>query len=389
MNMSREDFNAIHKSNDSFSVHRDKISWDKRIDQLLHDKYAGKYVDVQIRINLDDDYHPYWVVYLAHRHVVYDVLTMEKILIIDAMDMDRNWEYDVDSPDIPGWLEVVYPDMYLYDWAKLWGSWREGIGYKWFNKRHLSYPDDSPRFMVLNKTAYWYVPMKQLDSRVLAGFILMNTRTGEAKYYNREVESFADRYTAQTQVEKYLKSGIQGFRQLTIHEGYLYPIQMDTGGVREAYIFPLYSGFTIQQFAIVDAVRYTNEPFLSTSLEGALRDYQSYIFEGGDNISYDWSTIDILNAYVEDDEAAITYNCTGNCDDGSGSATNGSTVEVTTVITKKDLSGGSILDGDNEWRELKLAVSEFERTGNESLDVVLFNGKVIDVDYGKAHLIEH
>jgi len=368
-NMTQDGFEAVQRSNESFSVHRDKISWEMRIDQLLHNTYAGKYVNIQTRINLDEEQHPYWVVYLGKRHVFYDVVDLEKILIIDAMDLDRNWEYDIDDLDIPEWLEVVYPDKYLMDWAKLWGSWREGITYKYFNKRHLSYPDDTPRFLILNGTPYWYLPMRQLDSQVLAGYILMNTRTGETVYHNREARSLADRYTASIQIQQYLSSGIQGFRQLTIQEGYLYPMQMEYGRVREAYIFPLYSGFTIQQYAIVDAEFYTQTPIFGTDLQSLLSDYRAMVFDADQNVTYTWENITFESAYADDEEGVFTSNGT------------------THVVTRVDLAGGEIADADNEWREFRLAVSDFERGQNVTLEAVVASGKVLDIDYPGSDLV--
>ena len=368
-NMTKDGFEAVQRSNESFSVHRDKISWEMRIDQLLHNTYAGKFVNIQTRINLNETLHPYWVVYLGKRHVFYDVVDLEKILIIDAMDMDRNWEYDIDDPDIPEWLEVVYPDNYLMDWAKLWGSWREGITYKWFNKRHLSFPDDTPRFLILNGTPYWYLPMRQLDSQVLAGYILMNTRTGETVYHNREERSLADRYTASTQVSRYLSSGIQGFRQLTIQEGYLYPMQMEYGRVREAYIFPLYSGFTIQQYAIVDAEFYTQNPIFGTDLQSLLGEYRAMVFDTDQNVTHTWENLTFDSAYADDEEGAFTSNGT------------------TFVVIRVDLAGGELADTDNEWREFRLAVSDFERGQNVTLEAVVTNGKVLDIDYPGSDLV--
>jgi hypothetical protein len=378
-NMTKDGFNAVQQSNESFSVHRSKISWNERIDQLLHNRYAGKYVTIQIRINLDEEQHPFWVVYLGKRHVLYDVIDLEKILIIDAMDMDRNWEYDIGDPGIPEWLEVVYPDNYLMEWAKLWGSWREGITYKWFNKRHLSYPDDTPRFLILNGTSYWYLPMRQLDSQVLAGYILMDTRTGETVYHNREARSLADRYTASMQVSRYLSSGIQGFRQLTIQEGYLYPILMDYDQVREAYIFPLYSGFTIQQYAIVDAEFYTQNPIFGTDLQSLLEEYRSTAFDTDQNVTHAWGSYQFRSAYADDEEGAFTVNGTS----GNGSAES----QRTHVVSRVDLVGGEILDADNEWREFRLAVSDFDRGEDVTIDAVIAGGKVIDVDYPESDLV--
>ena len=370
-NMSNEGFDPIKSSEEGFSVHVSQISWENRIDQILFDEYALDLVKVQVRFDIDDEQNPYWIIYLGKRSIVKDVVTMEKILIINARDINDHTAYDVEDPNIPAWLEIVYPDYYVEDWASLWGEWREGILYHSFTKTHLSFPSDSARFIVLNGQTYWYVPMTQLSSDVLAGYILVDTRSGEAVYHNRETKSLANLYTAEEQVYAYLSSGAEGFSQLRIDEGYLYPIMTDSGAVRDAYIFPLYSGFSIQKFAIVDAEEYTQTPVLETNLETALMKYNSRAW--GDvqvNVTYDWVEWQLENGYCEEEECVVTANST------------------TYVITEDDLADGDINSGANEWRELKLAVSEFERTGNVTIFVTANADRVNDVDYEGSDLVE-
>ena len=370
-NMSSEGFDPVRSSDEGFAVHVSQISWANRIDQLLFDDYALELVKVQVRFDIDDEENPFWVVYLGQRGIVRDVVTLEKILIVNARDIDDHAVYDVEDPEIPAWLEVVYPDYYVEDWASLWGEWREGIIYHMFTKTHLSYPSDPARFIVLNGQTYWYIPMTQLSSDVLAGYILVDTRSGKAVYHNREAKSLANLYTAEEQVYAYLASGAEGFSQLRIDEGYLYPIMTDSGAVRDAYIFPLYSGFSIQKFALVDAEEYTQTPVLETSLESALTKYKSRTWgEAQANLSYDWVEWQLENGYCEEDECVVT------------------TDSATYVITEDDLAGGAINDGANEWRELKLAVSDFERTGNATIFVTVNSGLVNDVDYEGSDLVE-
>lgn len=367
-NMSSESFEPVMRSSESFSVQTSQITWENRIDQALNKEYALKYVVEQVRFDIDDEYNPYWVVYLGERGIYRDVVTMKKILIINAQDIDDRQEYDVDSDEIPDWLEVVYPEYNVEDWARLWGSWREGIMYNLFTKTHLSTPSDSARFVVLEGQTFWYVPMVQLSSDVLAGYILVDTRTGEAVYHNREAKSLASLNTAWLQISAYLSSGAEGFNQLRIDEGYLYPIRTDSGEVREAYIFPLYSGFSIQRFAIVDAEDYTQTPLLEDSLDLALLKYKAKGAESNAS-TFVWQNVVLENGYCEADECVITYNGT------------------TKVVSEGDLSGGAISQGADEWRELKLAISEFDRTGNVSIQLVEISGIIGDIDYAGSNLV--
>ena len=61
---------------------------------------------------------------------------------------------------------------------------------------------------------------------------------------------------------------------------------------------------------------------------------------------------------------------------------------TTYVIAEDDLDGGAIDSRANEWRELKLAVSEFERNGNATIFVTANSNLVSDVDYEGSDLVE-
>tara|TARA_B100000767_G_C19744703_1_gene527896 strand:+ start:157 stop:2034 length:1878 start_codon:yes stop_codon:yes gene_type:complete len=369
-NMSSDGFDPVQSWGDGYSVHESQISWANRIDQILFDLYALDMVKVQVRFDVDDDHNPFWVVYLGKRGVFEDVVTMERIVIINAKDINDYVDYPVESSEIPDWLEVVYPDSYVNDWAALWGEWREGILYHMFTKTHLSYPSDTPRFVVLDGESYWYVPMNQLSSNVLAGYILVDTRSGEAVYHNRETQSLANLDTAWSQVDAYLRSGAEGFSQLRIDEGYLYPIMTDSGEVRDAYIFPLYSGFSIQKFAIIDAEEYTQIPVLENELDAALTKYKGTNWDGEvENMTFEWIEWTIENGYCDSTECVLSAN--------------GSTY----VVESSDLSNGIIDDSENEWRELKLAISEFERTGTATLFVTLSSNYVTDIDFEQSDLV--
>jgi hypothetical protein len=266
----------------------------------------------------------------------------------------------------------------VYEWVEYWGTNRFGLGYQWFNKQHLYSPDDdSARFIIMNNTSYWQIPMKQKESSVIGGFIRINTRTGEAIFYNREKESFPDISTAKEQVNKYLKSGTEGFQQLDMDEGYLYSFKMVDGSIREAYVFPLYAGFSINKFAIVDAIKYTATPVLERTIEKAVEQYVRRTFEGSatTNVTREWERADIENCFINTDEdyAVMTLDING---------TTG-----TYTIYKDDLAAGEIIKPDDEWNELSLAINEYIRGSDVELWVIRSDSKIIDVDWDNADLV--
>ncbi len=376
--MKDEDPAIVHRPDVPLNVHQEKIEWKDRIWRQLSWQYAGKYEVTQIRIDLDDQYMPHWVIYLSDRDVRYNLPTLRKVVIMSVDDINDFTAYDPDDSAIPSWMEVVYPDDYVFEWVEYWAGQRFGVGYSLVDKKHLYDPDDiDARFLVIDSHTFWQVPVRQKDSNVLGGFVQVDTRTGVATFWDREAHSYASSLTAFTQVQTFLASGAEGFSQLTLDEGYLYPLRLTDNSIREAYIFPLYAGFTVQKYAIVDAEDYTAPPTIDNDLPTAISRYtdrRSAAQPAGNNTTLHWEQVRIRNAYADDNEAVITL------DNGSA--------QSTSVVTEELLKGGLVADAHDEMRELRLAVSAFGQSGNETLWVVeQSDGRIVDVDYLGATLV--
>jgi len=317
---------------------------------------------------------PFWIIYLARRDTFFNRLYLERLLIVNAEDFDDNTEYGIQDEDIPDWLEVVFPDFYVYDWVKFWSNYRLGLSHLWFDKSHLYEPDDmSARFIVVQGNTYWQIPLVQKSSHVLGGYVWVDTRTGEATFYNREDHSLADKDTVEAQVQKYLSSGALGFRQLDIHEGYLYPLRLFDGSVREAYVFPLYAGLTVQKYAVVDAEDYTTEPYIEDDLGLALNRYKAR--SGGSNDSdLQWQEFTISSGHTEEEEAVL-------------SLSNDTLTNHTMVIHQEALQLGLVINAEDEMREVKLAVAAWGRGEDVKIRLVLDGGVVVDADWEGADLV--
>jgi hypothetical protein len=374
-NISAESTGLTHKVETELDTHEIRISWSQRLEQLCFARYAAQYEIAQIRFTIDDEENPYWVVYLAVRDLVYNRLHLEKLLVVDATDMSKNTEYDVtDTDGIPEWLEVVYPDIYVYDWVWFWAEYRLGLGYRWFNKAHLYEPDDSAaRFIVIQGNTYWQIPLVQKTSHVLGGYVWVDTRTGDATFYNRENISLADKDTVEAQIQKYLSSGALGYQRLDIHEGYLYPMRLNDGSQREAYVFPLYAGLTVQKYAVVDAEDYTSEPYIENDLGLALERYRARAGGSGGG-ELEWQDFNLAAGDIEGEEAVL-------------SVSNATETNLTLVFTTSDLQLGLIAAGDDEMREVRLAVAAWGRGEAVTVRFVLVEGVVVDADWEGSDLV--
>ncbi len=291
---------SVQKFDLDLKVHKERIHWEWRAGRYAK-RIPGydKYTIEQVRVDCDDDFHPYVIIYMADPTYPQRYDNIERLIIIDAENGDMD-VYD-DLTDAPYWLEIVYPDYYVYDWIYWWGSSRYGAAYEWFNKKGIYRPSiQDSKLLVIDGNTYWYTPMTQAESRVLAGYMLTDTRTGESKFYDRE--NYVDYDTVRVQLDSYLQSGIIGYRRLTIREGYIYRVTEN----REMYVIPLYAGLTLQKIALIDPVNYTDEPIIASNITNAV----NKLGEDTSNIKYTNETITAEGIFIDDDDSHIYYNNT-------------------------------------------------------------------------------
>lgn len=350
----------------TLSVHVDGRFWQDRVQRYAEDHGEFRYALQDVALQLDDDYHPYWIAYLS-RIDIRNQPHLEKLILVDAYTGE---EQTFAPEEAPAWIEQVYPESYVYYWAQYWGTYREGIMYRWFDAKVLTEPDDvTVRYILLGGQNYWLLPMKQLNGAVLGGYILVNTRTGDATYFDRASQSLVDYTTAYNQLQAIMASGEatggQGQIRLTISEGYLYPIRMRDGSIRDAYVFPLLANLRVANIAIIDAKEYQASGVFASSVERAI---QLFANRMGGPLEPDVNEtprepvqLELREGTVSDGRALVNLN-------GSFFA-----------VTRDDLAEGDRLEPQREFDELVLAIARVDRGESVTLRVLVENGRVVDV----------
>lgn len=346
------------------NVHLSAVWWQDRVGRYAENEGEFRWILEDVALQLDDEDRPYWIGYLA-RLDLRGQPHMERLLIVDAWTGE---EQLLRLDEAPAWLEIVYPERYVYEWASYWGRHREGFLYRWFNADRLVEPDDvTVRYIRLENTTFWLLPMKQLGSAQLGGYILINTRTGDATFYDRFDRSLVDYDTALRQLQAIMASGEatrgSGAIRLDVSEGYLYPIRMDDGSVRDAYVFPLLEGLKISRFAVIDARDYTTKRVFSTGIEDALAQFSAGVAANATPIETtdERLALPVLDGVVSDGKALVNLNGTYH------------------RVTRADLAGGERLDAEREMDELELAIARANRGEAVELEVLLRDGRVVDV----------
>jgi hypothetical protein len=356
---------TITEINGTLNVHYDAIWWQHRVARYAENEGEFRWILEDVALQLDDDYRPYWIGYLA-RLDMRSQPHLEKLIVIDAQTGE---EQVLELADAPAWVEMVYPERFVYTWADYWGKHREGFLYRWFNADRLMSPDDvTVRYIRLENETYWLLPMAQLSSPQLGGYILIHTRTGEAMFYDRFDDALIDYDTAVAQLSAQMASGTAsggaGLVRLGISEGYLYPIKMHDGSVREAYVFPLTEGLKIERFAVIDAREYTTKRIFSSSMADALNEFSGLTGSAPTD----------TNATLPDARAITVID--GAVSQGKAIVNLGGTVYR---VTPADLALGGRKEAEREFDELEYAIARANRNDLVEIQVRIQGGRVIDV----------
>lgn len=349
----------------TLQVHLDGIWWQHRVGRFAENNAEFRWILEDVALQLDDDYHPYWIGYLAKLDVR-NQPHMERLLVVDAHTGE---ERVLRLDEAPDWLEIVYPERYVYAWADYWGEHREGFIYRWFNADRLMTPDDvTVRYIRLENTTYWLLPMRQLNSAQLGGYILIDTRTGATTFYDRFDKALIDYDTAVNQLTALMRSGEAtkgaGAISLGVSEGYLYPVRMGDGSTRDAYVFPLTESLKLSRFAVIDARDYTTKRVFAPSIGDAIAQFSA--LTGGragpiDGVESAARELRVLDGTSTSGKAVVNLNGT------------------LYRVTPSDLALGERSEAEREFDELEYAIARANRGEEVTVRVLVQGGRVVDV----------
>ncbi|QEN03428.1 hypothetical protein EW093_01485 [Thiospirochaeta perfilievii] len=133
---------------------------------------------------IDDDGKPYWVISQYKKVIGYSGKDVEKTILIDAQNGTLS-SYTVDKT--PKWVDRIQPEEFVIDQVNNWGKFKKGFWNSILAEEGVQRltPGIS---LVYGKdgVSYWYSGVTSVgadDSTI--GFILVNSRTKEFKYYKQ------------------------------------------------------------------------------------------------------------------------------------------------------------------------------------------------------------
>ena len=131
---------------------------------------------------IDDSGNPYWVVTKLDHKIGIDGTVAAGVIVVDAQTGEIS---DYGIKDAPKWIDRIQPENVITDRLTDWGEFVHG----WWNPSGLDKMKTTPGMSLVygnDGRAYWYTGMQTVGAdQGTLGFMLINTRTGEARLYKQ------------------------------------------------------------------------------------------------------------------------------------------------------------------------------------------------------------
>lgn len=217
---------------------------------------------------IDDDYHPYWVVTLYKNKIGYQGADSVGIATVNAQTGEIQ-TYALDQA--PAWVDRVQPEATIYQQITDWGEYVNGFWNAMFTKTGTLKPTGTRLHLIYGEdnSVYWYTGITSSGKdESTVGFILVNSRTKEAKWYkvSGATEEGAKK-SAEGQVQE------KGYRSAD-------PVLYNIYGV-PTYIAPLKDKEGLLKAVSFVSVENYNLVGVGADVESALRTYRQTLASQG------------------------------------------------------------------------------------------------------------
>ena len=166
----------------SLKIGEGAYMWDHLHRYIWNNGFAATpYTDFTFEV--DDKWRPYWVMTRYERTVGYSGNVANGVIIVDPQTREIT-EYDMDK--IPEWVDRVQPESFIKDQVDDWGEWVHGLWGNFEGKDKLNHTRGISIVYGSDGRAKWYTGIQSVGAdQGTTGFMLIDTRTGKAKYYRQ------------------------------------------------------------------------------------------------------------------------------------------------------------------------------------------------------------
>ncbi len=153
----------------------------RNVNRYLRFNYPT-YIFDKINFEIDDNGTPYWICPVKSYSIgLFGGPIIKKVVLLNAITGELT-EYNV--KDVPTWVDCVYSAELLISYYNYYGMLKNGYFNSILSQKGCLKTTDGYNYIALDDDVYVYTGVTSVtgdNSNV--GFVLMNQRTGESKYY--------------------------------------------------------------------------------------------------------------------------------------------------------------------------------------------------------------
>lgn len=153
----------------------------RNIDRYLRFKYPTKIFD-DVSFEIDENGTPYWVAStVTYKIGFWSGRDIGGAVLVNAVTGESQY-YDLEN--IPTWVDQVYSADMVVEQLEYNGMYRSGFWNSIFGQKGVLQPTEGYNYLAINDDVWLYTGMTSVVSdESNVGFVLVNLRTKEAKYY--------------------------------------------------------------------------------------------------------------------------------------------------------------------------------------------------------------
>ncbi len=220
-----------------------------------------------MNFEIDDNGTPYWICpVIDHTIGLFGGTDIKGAVLVNGINGDHTY-YDI--KDVPQWVDKVYDAELLIEQYDYYGKLKNGFINSVFGQRDCLRTTEGYNYMALDDDVWVYTGVTSVSGDLSnVGFVLMNQRTKETKYYQISgAEEFSAMSSAEGQVQ---------------HLGYkaTFPLLLNVAG-EPTYFLALKDGAgLVKMYAMVNIEKYQTVA-IGETVESCEKTYKSYMKSNG------------------------------------------------------------------------------------------------------------
>ncbi len=156
--------------------------WGENLRRYIYNHGYKSYTQYENTFEVDEEFHPYFVVSLTRKTAGFEGHELKKVLIVNPITGTIE-DY---NPETHFWADRIFPENLAKTYADYWGLWVNGYWNTWLSKKDIQ--ESVGRVMLVygsSENPDFFIQMTSHSGadNALVGYFLFNSHKNEATYF--------------------------------------------------------------------------------------------------------------------------------------------------------------------------------------------------------------